>query len=214
MGPLNVDLPRHCADSITELLEYKVHFSIFWVCVCHRHYGKTDGGILMKFSGYRHKKELARLFHAWSDCFALLRLGAAEVFALGVLLVFFLFSMSRNTNHKPDYWIFNMVTFISKFDRPISQIPQCIRQMSHNAPFCNRIVQHICTFLLRNDALWDMRLGHRGFAQQVYCLILSSVWCTNIYTRKIILLSKNERRLNYKISQWHYSIWYWSDTFI
>ena len=30
--------------------------------------------------------------------------------------------------------------FIADANRPISQIPQCIRQISHNAPFCNRNV--------------------------------------------------------------------------
>ena len=42
--------------------------------------------IFMKFSGCWHKKKLARLFHAWLDCFALLKLGTAKVRALGVLL--------------------------------------------------------------------------------------------------------------------------------
>ena len=35
----------------------------------------------------------------------------------------------------------------------ISQIPQCIRQITHNAPFSN-------IFLLQNGALWDMGLVH------------------------------------------------------
>ena len=46
-------------------------------------------------------------------------------------------------------------------DRSISQIPQCIKQISHHAPFCNRNV-HTCTFLLQNGALWDMGLLHCG----------------------------------------------------
>ena len=37
----------------------------------------------------------------------------------------------------------------------ISQIPQCIRQITHNAPFSN-------IFLLQNGALWDMGLVHCG----------------------------------------------------
>ena len=41
----------------------------------------------MKFSGYGHEKNLARLLHAWLDCFAFLKLGAAEVCAVGVPLV-------------------------------------------------------------------------------------------------------------------------------
>ena len=45
--------------------------------------------------------------------------------------------------------------------RPMSRIPQCITQISHNAPFCNRNV-HMCTFLLQNGALWGMGLVHCG----------------------------------------------------
>ena len=37
----------------------------------------------------------------------------------------------------------------------ISQIPQCIRQITHNAPFSN-------IFLLQNGALWDMGLVYCG----------------------------------------------------
>ena len=37
----------------------------------------------------------------------------------------------------------------------ISQIPQCIRQITHNAPFSN-------IFMLQNGALWDMGLVHCG----------------------------------------------------
>ena len=35
----------------------------------------------MKFSGYAQETDLARLFHAWLDCFALLKLGAVGVCA-------------------------------------------------------------------------------------------------------------------------------------
>ena len=54
-------------------------------------------------------------------------------------------------------------------DGPISQIPQCIRQISHNATFCNRNV-HMCTFLLQNAALWDMGIVHPGICE--VCLLL------------------------------------------
>ena len=62
--------------------------------------------------------------------------------------------------------------------RPISQIPQCMRQMSHNAPFCNRNV-HTCTFLLQNDALWDMGLLHCGIWD--WCIMGFVKWvnCTS-----------------------------------
>ena len=41
----------------------------------------------MKFSGYGHKEQLTRLIDAQIDCFTLLKLGVAEVCALGVLFV-------------------------------------------------------------------------------------------------------------------------------
>ena len=37
----------------------------------------------------------------------------------------------------------------------ISQIPQCIRQITHDAPFSN-------IFMSQNGALWDMGLVHCG----------------------------------------------------
>ena len=54
-------------------------FSIFWILVSYQHYGISDGWIFIIFSGYGHKEQLARLFHAWIDYFTLLKLGAAEV---------------------------------------------------------------------------------------------------------------------------------------
>ena len=44
---------------------------------------------------------------------------------------------------------------------PISQIPQCFRQISHHALFSNRNM-HTYTFLLRNSALLDTGLVHCG----------------------------------------------------
>ena len=52
--------------------------------------------------------------------------------------------------------------FLSISNRPITQILQCIRQISHNAPFCNRNVHvHIsvtkfCIVGYGTDALWDL----------------------------------------------------------
>ena len=48
-------------------------------------------------------------------------------------------------------------------NRPVAQIPQCTKPISHNAPFYYRNVQ-VCTFLLKkwcivgylSDALWDL----------------------------------------------------------
>ena len=66
-------------------------FSFFSICVYHQHYGITDGWIFMTFSGYGPKKELAILFHAWLECFAFLKQGAAEVCAVGVLRVLYVY---------------------------------------------------------------------------------------------------------------------------
>ena len=66
-------------------------------------------------------------------------------------------------------------------DWPTSQIPQCIRQISHNAPFCNRNVHtraHLCYKMVHcvvgygSDALWDLGNNFRnpyfrtGYAQK------------------------------------------------
>ena len=51
-------------------------------------------------------------------------------------------------------------------NRPIGQIPQCIRKISHNAPFLNRnVTPNMCTFLLQNGALWDAGLVHCGICE-------------------------------------------------
>ena len=47
----------------------------------------ASGWMLLKLSGYWHKQQFTRLFHAWIDSFMLLKLGAVKVCALGVLLV-------------------------------------------------------------------------------------------------------------------------------
>ena len=36
-------------------------------------------------------------------------------------------------------------------NRPISQIPQCIRPISHNAPFCNRMLQNVALWYIRQS---------------------------------------------------------------
>ena len=43
----------------------------------------------------------------------------------------------------------------------ISQIPQCIRLISHNAPWCNRIVYTYAHFS-QNGSLWDTWMVHCG----------------------------------------------------
>ena len=59
--------------------------------------------------------------------------------------------------------------------RPITHIPQCIKQISQNASFCNRNV-HTCTFLLQNSALWDIGLVHCGICETA---LLGHHWITS-----------------------------------
>ena len=56
----------------------------------------------------------------------------------------------------------------------ISQVPQRIRQITHNAPFSN-------IFLPQNGALWDMVWGIVGFVQWVYWL-----------TKNVFLVNRSE----------------------
>ena len=62
----------------------------------------------------------------------------------------------------------------NRSNRPISQIPQFIRQLSHNAPyhnapFCNRHV-HIS---LKNGAMWNICLVHCGRCEMGLYMIFS-----------------------------------------
>ena len=50
-------------------------------------------------------------------------------------------------------------------NKPMSQIPQCIRQISHNATFVTECA-HTCTFLLQNAALGNVGL--------VRCVIIAT----------------------------------------
>ena len=56
-------------------------------------------------SGYGHEQRLAGLFHTWLDCFTLLKLGAAEVCAFGVLLVLHEFVL-QTADHYPHHLIY------------------------------------------------------------------------------------------------------------
>ena len=76
-------------------------------------------------------------------------------------------------------------------NRPISQMPQCIRQISHNAPFCNRNVHtcaHFCYKML-HCGIW-----HRcilGFVRWVYCS-----------NRSIFLHVLINFKVNYIVKSW------------
>ena len=64
--------------------------------------------------------------------------------------------------------IIRYIIHVLRCNRPISQIPQCIRQISHNAPFCNRNV-HICAhfcYKMLHYGIWHR--GILGFVKWVY----------------------------------------------
>ena len=55
------------------------------------------------------------------------------------------------------YFVENLLHHETALYRQISQIPQCIRQISHNAPFCNRNV-HLCAhfcYKVVHYGIWD-----------------------------------------------------------
>ena len=55
-------------------------------------------------------------------------------------------------------------------NRPISQIPQCIIQISHNATFCNRN-EHTCAhfcYKMLHCGIWHICI--LGFVRWVYCM--------------------------------------------
>ena len=63
----------------------------------------------------------------------------------------------------------------------ILQIPQCIRQITHNAPFSN-------IFLPQNGALWDMGLVHCG------------IWAMGLLINQNLFLVNKSEFLGIKIS--------------
>ena len=82
-------------------------------------------------------------------------------------------------------------------NRPISQIPECIYAITHNAPFCNR---NVCTFLLQNGALWDIFLMHCGICET--CLLHDAPLISNRAPFKCITMTSHERHVvsNYRSS--------------
>ena len=114
-----------------------------------------------------------------------------------------------------------------------SHIPQYNSSMSHNAPFCNRNV-HVCTFLLQNEALWDLwdysiallgngldRLSKKGLQAKFHSRFAwgGLRFFTNCHRRQFILfpvlflssLPLNNHQLLNVYSVWlHGAIWYWN----
>ena len=58
----------------------------------------------------------------------------------------------------------------NRSNKPILQIPQFIRQLSHNAPFCNR---HLHISLKKNGATWNICLVHCGRCEMGLYMIFS-----------------------------------------
>ena len=52
--------------------------------------------------------------------------------------------------------------------RPISQIPRCIKQISHNAPLCNTR-EHVCCKMV-HCGIWEWCI--MGFVRQVYWILI------------------------------------------
>ena len=74
------------------------------------------------------------------------------------------------------HFVTEMCTHFISHNRPISQIPQCIRQISYNAPFCDRNVHpyaHFCHKMVY-CGIWNWCIA--GFVQQVY-------WCQRWHTQ-------------------------------
>ena len=50
--------------------------------------------------------------------------------------------------------------------RPVAQIPQCTRPITHNTAFCNRNVpRNVGTFRIQNGVLWDIFWSIEGFVR-------------------------------------------------
>ena len=64
---------------------------------------------------------------------------------------------------------------LSQTDNGMSQIPECVRHIPHNAPFCNRNVPtcaHFC-FKVVHYGTWDWRIV--VFVRRIYCVAVFPV---------------------------------------
>ena len=57
-------------------------------------------------------------------------------------------------------------------NRPISRIPECIRHISHNAPFCNSVTKW-CIAGYGTDASWDLWDGSIAITTSTHLIIVS-----------------------------------------
>ena len=89
----------------------------------------------------------------------------------------------RKKSKRAFIWIWNTPFHGIQVNRSISQIPQCISQISHNAPFCNRMCTHVhisvtkwCIVGYGAGAFW-------GFVRWVYC---DEIW---LYGASLLVLA-------------------------
>ena len=85
-------------------------------------------------------------------------------------------------------------------DIAFQQWTKLLKQLhkSHNAPVSYLTMHHfvteMCTFLLQNGALWDMRLVHCGICGVGTCIFNRQHWCHK-GLKKIVLFCVNRRSL-------------------
>ena len=109
----------------------------------------TNAGILLMGSSGTHFSEILVAIQTFSFKKIRLKMSSGKYLPLYPGLIE-LTQYGLVTSYGAEY-------VISWSKRPISQIPECIRQISHNAKFRSRDVH---AFLFPNGALWDMVLVH------------------------------------------------------
>ena len=129
---------------------------------------------------------------------------------LWFLLRFWLLKILQQSAEHQLIWIIIWVDKLHQ-NRPISQIPQCIRQLSHYALFCNRnngnvhiSVTEWCIMGYGTGALWDLCnrsiecfslliffvLGHcKDDVSKYRMKYLDIPWCCNIASAIMIILA-------------------------
>ena len=60
-------------------------------------------------------------------------------------------------------------------NKPVPQIPQCTSTLSHYAPLCNKCA-HVCAFLLKSGALWDLYLMHCEICEMGLYIYTHILW--------------------------------------
>ena len=108
--------------------------------------------------------------YPWNTWTIMLCLFCLSCIVSSLWIVCFIHPYSSGLLHWHSDWI--------NANRPIPQIPQCIRHVSHNAPLCNRNV-HVCTFLLQRGSMWDMGQVHCGVWD--WCIVGLWIWSIDLW---------------------------------